>query len=216
MKLTLSANAGLAIEIGGKRIWVDALHTRKQPGFSCVDEALQRKMLAHPAFHRPDVICYTHCHPDHYSRSLTEAACRIWPKAVLLMPAEKMEPLRLDDLSITFFRLPHEGVQYADVLHYGIHIRCGQEDVLLTGDGAVGCDAMNGMAPRVCVVDFPWITLPKGRRVLLEGIRPERIVACHIPFAEDDINGYRAAAANGAKQLEHVYLLREPLQTIEI
>ena len=216
MKLTLSANAGLAIEIGGKRIWADALHTRKQPGFSCVDEALQRKMLAHPAFQRPDVICYTHCHPDHYSRSLTEAACRIWPKAVLLMPAEKMEPLRLDDLSITFFRLPHEGVQYADVLHYGIHIRCGQEDVLLTGDGAVGCDAMNGMAPRVCVVDFPWITLPKGRRVLLEGIRPERIVACHIPFAEDDINGYRVAAANGAKQLEHVYLLREPLQTIEI
>ena len=216
MKLTLSANAGLAIEIGGKRIWVDALHTRKQPGFSCVDEALQRKMLAHPAFQRPDVICYTHCHPDHYSRSLTEAACRIWPKAVLLMPAEKMEPLRLDDLSITFFRLPHEGVQYADVLHYGIHIRCGQEDVLLTGDGAVGCDAMNGTAPRVCVVDFPWISLPKGRSVLLEEIRPEKIVVCHIPFAGDDINHYRVAAEKAAQQLENVYLLQDPLETVEL
>ena len=127
-----------------------------------------------------------------------------------------MEPFSMGDLRIAFFRLPHEGAQYAEVLHYGIQIRCGEEEILLTGDAAVGCEAMNGMAPQAIVVDFPWITLPKGRRVLLEGIRPERIVACHIPFAEDDINGYRAAAANGAKQLEHVYLLREPLQTIEI
>ena len=216
MKLTLSANAGLAIEIGGKRIWADALHTRKQPGFSCVDEALQKKMLSHPAFQKPDVICYTHCHPDHYSRSLTEAACRIWPKATLLLPAEEMTPFQLDDLCITFFRLPHEGAQYADTLHYGIRIRCGDEDILLTGDTAVGCEDMNGMAPQVCVVDFPWITLPKGRRVLQEKICPEKIVACHIPFAEDDINRYRAAAQKAAHQMENVYLLQDALQTIEL
>ena len=216
MKLTLSANAGLAIEIGGKRIWVDALHTRKQPGFSCLDAQLQKKMLSHPAFQKPDVICYTHCHPDHYSRSLTEAACRIWPKAVLLMPVEDTQPFSLDDLQLSFFRLPHEGAQYADTLHYGIRIACGDENIVLTGDCAVGCEAMNGMAPRCIVVDFPWITLPKGRRVLLDGIRPDKIVACHIPFAEDDINHYRTAAANAARQMENVYLLQEPLQTIEI
>jgi L-ascorbate metabolism protein UlaG (beta-lactamase superfamily) len=216
VKLTLSANAGLAIEIGGKRIWVDALHTRKQPGFSCVDVALQKKMLSHPAFQKPDVICYTHCHPDHYSRSLTEAACRIWPKAVLLMPVEDTQPFSLDDLQLSFFRLPHEGSQYADTLHYGIRIACGDENIVLTGDCAVGCEALNGTAPRCIVVDFPWITLPKGRRVLLDGIRPDKIVACHIPFAEDDINNYRTAAANAARQIENVYLLQEPLQTIEI
>ena len=216
MKLTLSANAGLSIEIGGKRIWVDALHTRKQPGFSCVEEGLQKKMLSHPAFQKPDVICYTHCHPDHYSRSLTEAACRIWPKAVLLLPSETMAPFVLGDLSITFLPLPHEGAQYADTLHYGIRIRCAAEDILLTGDCAVGCEVMNGMAPQVCVVDFPWITLPKGRRVLVEKISPEKIVACHIPFPEDDINHYRVSAANAARQMENVILLQEPLQTIEI
>ena len=216
MKLTLRANAGLGIEIGGKRIWVDALHTRKQPGFSCVDVALQKKMLSHPAFQKPDVICYTHCHPDHYSRSLTEAACRIWPKAVLLMPVEDTQPFSLDDLQLSFFRLPHEGAQYADTLHYGIRIACGDENIVLTGDCAVGCETLNGTAPRCIVVDFPWITLPKGRRVLLDGIRPDKIVACHIPFEEDDINHYRTAAANAARQMENIYLLQEPLQTIEI
>ena len=202
--------------MGGKRIWVDALHTRKQPGFSCVDENLQKQMLSHPDFQKPDIICYTHCHPDHYSRSLTEAACRIWPKAVLLMPAEEMKPFSLGNLRITFFRLPHEGAQYADTLHYGIRIDHAGESILLTGDGAVGCEEMNGMAPNVIVVDFPWISLPKGRRVLLEKIRPGKIVVCHIPFAQDDVNGYREAAANAARQMENVYLLQEPLQTIEI
>lgn len=216
MKLTLSANAGLAIEIGGKRIWVDALHTRKQPGFSCVDEDLQKKMLSHPAFQKPDVICFTHCHPDHYSRSLTEAACRIWPKAALLVPEEDMQPFSLDDLRVSFFRLPHEGAQYAETLHYGIRIECEDENVLLTGDGAVGCEEMNGMAPKVIVVDFPWISLPKGRRVLQEKIRPGKIVACHIPFAQDDVNSYREAAAKAAAQMENVYLLQEPLQTVEL
>lgn len=216
VKLTLSANAGLAIEIGGKRIWVDALHTRKQPGFSCVDEELQKKMLSHPAFQKPDIICYTHCHPDHYSRSLTEAACRIWPKAVLLVPVEDMKPFLIDDLRISFIRLPHEGQQYADTLHYGIFIRCGKESVLLTGDCAVGCEEMKGMAPQICVVDFPWISLPKGRKVLLEEICPDKIVACHIPFARDDVNGYREAAAKAADLMENVYLLQEPLQSIEM
>jgi hypothetical protein len=41
-------------------------------------------------------------------------------------------------------------------------------------------------------------------------------VACHIPFAEDDINNYRTAAANAARQIGNVYLLQEPLQSIEI
>ena len=75
---------------------------------------------------------------------------------------------------------------------------------------------MNGLSPQICVVDFPWITLPKGRRVLKDGICPRKVVVCHLPFVEDDINNYRAAAANALQQLERVYLLQDPLQTIEI
>lgn len=220
VKLTLSANTGVAVEIGGKRIWVDALHTRKQPGFSCVDEDLQKKMLSHPAFQKPDVICYTHDHPDHYSRELTAAACRIWPSAKTIVPGVDAPyvdrwALSLGEVKLTYIRLPHEGAQYADTPHYGIFIEDGRKNVLFTGDCAVGCDAMNGMDVDICVVDFPWITLPKGRKVLEAGIRPGKIVACHIPFAEDDVNSYRIAAAKAAQQMENVYLLQEPLQTIE-
>lgn len=34
IRVTLSANAGVAIEIGGIRIWVDALHDVQVLGFS--------------------------------------------------------------------------------------------------------------------------------------------------------------------------------------
>lgn len=221
VKLTLSANAGVAVEICGKRIWVDALHTARQPGFSCVDEALQKKMLTHEAFQKPDVICYTHCHPDHYSEELTKAAGRIWPKARVILPgvdvgdADK-QTFSFEDVTITFLRLPHEGAQYADTLHFGIFIEGKGRNVLLTGDCAVGCDALREMNVDICVVDFPWISLPKGRRELEQGIRPRTIVACHIPFAQDDNNGYREVAAKAAQQINHVYLLQEPLQSIEM
>ena len=48
IKITLSANAGVCVEICGKRIWVDALHDTKVPGFSTLDAARQAmaKILA--------------------------------------------------------------------------------------------------------------------------------------------------------------------------
>ena len=65
--VTLSANAGVVIQCGGYRIWVDALHDQKVDGFSAVDSKLQMDMLKCPAFSDPQYICYTHCHPDHFS-----------------------------------------------------------------------------------------------------------------------------------------------------
>ena len=35
-QVTLSANAGIALSFGGLRVWVDALHDQKIPGFSTV------------------------------------------------------------------------------------------------------------------------------------------------------------------------------------
>ena len=67
IRVTLSANAGAAIELGGVRIWVDALHDTQVPGFSTLRrQQLQQLWTAEP-FQAPDAIVYTHCHPDHLS-----------------------------------------------------------------------------------------------------------------------------------------------------
>ena len=133
VKVTLSANAGVSIDFAGKRIWVDALHERKVLGFSSVSRKLFSELLNHEDFRNPDVICYTHRHPDHYSRELTLEAEKCWPQAVVIAPdvreigwksvaGERWEYFVDDNdltLDITYVRLPHEGAEFADTIHYG-------------------------------------------------------------------------------------------------
>ena len=216
--LTLSANAGIALDIGGRRLWVDALHEGKQPGFSTLSPQLQQNMLACEAFFRPEFICYTPCHPDHYSARLTELARKLWPQAELLLPEERT--VEKDGLSVRFLKLPHEGEQYADVVHCGIIISCGGINILLSGDCAVAAPelaaALADIPIHVAILDFPWITLKKGRKFLAEHLSGAQIILCHLPFAEDDINGYRLSAKNAALQLQNCKLLWDPLQSIQI
>ena len=40
IRVTLSANAGVSVELGGVRIWIDALHDTRVPGFSTLDSHL--------------------------------------------------------------------------------------------------------------------------------------------------------------------------------
>jgi L-ascorbate metabolism protein UlaG (beta-lactamase superfamily) len=230
ISVTLSANAGVAIHIGGRRIWVDVLHHEKQSGFSTLDADLQQRMLQCEAFFHPDYICATHCHPDHYSPILTKTAKRIWPKAKLLLPepefAEQIlvsgENFRLEDGAVTleFFTLPHEGAQYADVKHYGILIQGGGKSILLAGDCATAspalAQALQGRTVDLAILDFPWVTLGKGREFVQKFLQPKHLLVCHLPFEEDDICGYRQAAKKSVDALSQqmdIRLLWNPLQT---
>lgn len=221
IRVTLSANAGVALDLEGRRIWVDALHEKKQAGFSTVTPALQRRMLGHEAFMRPEWFCYTHNHPDHYSKHLTRAARKLWPQAWLMLPDEcwNEEHIVVDDgLELRFVRLPHEGEQYADIKHFGLLISYQDRNILISGDCAVAspvlAELLAGKRVDLALLDFPWVTLRRGREFLQEHLPESQILLYHLPFAEDDVNGYRLSAENAAKQLTNCRLLMEPLQTI--
>ena len=88
-QVTLSANAGIALSFGGLRVWVDALHDQKIPGFSTVTPDLWAAMRAHPAFAAPDLLFFTHCHPDHFSAGLAREALDLWPEAKIVLPEDR-------------------------------------------------------------------------------------------------------------------------------
>lgn len=222
--ITLSANAGVAIDFGGRRIWVDALHDKKQKSFSTVDASLQQKMLQCQAFHDPDYICYTHCHGDHYSQHLTEEALKLWPKAKVLAPEGKFQAFEADEflleegqLQIRFVRLPHEGEQYLDVVHYGIFLRHNGRNILIPGDCATASpalrEAIGGQQVDLALLDFPWLALRKGKEFVQEFLADSQVVLYHIPFEADDICGYREGARRAVRGTA-VPLLMEPLQQI--
>lgn len=229
VRLTLSANAGVSLEIGGYKVLVDTYHEAAESGFSALSPVLAQRVLNSDRFLDPDCICYTHCHGDHYSRRLTALAREHWPKAKLLLPeAEFADQItvsgnrfswRKGDLVLRFIKLPHEGAQYAGVKHYGLIVSIPGFRVLLSGDCAVAAPelagALEGERIDLAVMDFPWASLKKGKQFLETVIRPGHLLLYHLPFAEDDLNGYREAAALAQKKspVADTRLLWNPLQT---
>ena len=233
ISVTLSANAGVAIVFDDCRVWADALHTQKQNGFSALTPQLQSRMLGCEAFFAPDYICATHCHPDHYSKELTAKAKQLWPKAKLFLPECEFEDQVLvegnsytftdGDLKMEFIRLPHEGAQYANVKHYGLLIQKADICILLAGDCATAspalAQALQGRTVDLAILDFPWVTLGKGREFVQKFLQPKHLLVCHLPFEEDDICGYRQAAKKSVDALSQqmdIRLLWNPLQTEQI
>ena len=44
------------MELGGVRVWIDALHDTRVPGFSTLDSHLLRRLWPEAAFQSPDAI----------------------------------------------------------------------------------------------------------------------------------------------------------------
>ena len=230
--VTLSANAGVSLEWGGKKIWIDALHREKQPGFSPVSDELFRQMERTPAFQDPDLIVFTHCHGDHYCRELAMAAGKRYPHAAVLLPEQQIDSqvlvhghafsYQLGEIKLEFIRLVHEGEQYENCVHYGILIRYGDQSVLIPGDCRLTepalADAVRGMKINLALLNFPWLTLPKPRAFLVEKIQPEHVLFYHLPFEKDDVNGFRLAAEKALQKMANPQfgLLHRPLQRVEI
>ena len=96
-QITLSVNAGVALHLGAMRVWSDALHDRRVVGFSTVTPERWNILQAHPDFASPDLLFFTHCHPDHYSRALTEQVIAQNPQVALVLPEQEFDR-QLDEL----------------------------------------------------------------------------------------------------------------------
>lgn len=122
-----------------------------------------------------------------------------------------------------FYRLPHESQHYtADVSHYGLTITHGTEAILLPGDCAVTSPALLPLIARqhfrLVLLNFPWITLRKGREFIEQHILADHIIVDHLPFAEDDTEHFRAAAVSEAERLRSgcTHILDDFLQAATI
>lgn len=224
--VTLTANAGVILELNGRTIWVDALHDEAVPGFSSVSPELWRRIREQAP--PPDLLCFTHCHPDHYSRRLAAEARRLWPSAGLALPrqdfpgqllvAGQEARLSAGGVTLRFLRLPHEGAGHGGGGHYGLLFSGGGFRALVAGDCETASPALmgylDGTPLDLAILNFPWATLRRGRRCLEEVLRPRCLLLCHLPFPEDDVNGWTEAARAAARTLDlpDVRLLTRPLQ----
>jgi len=225
-KITLSANAGIVLQIKGVRIWVDAIHDVKHPLYDSVSQELWEKMKKHSAFMNPTAICFTHCHEDHYSRRMAIKAKQEWPEAELILPLKEFEnqiflcenemKISYNDVKISFFKISHEGARYKNVSNYGILISDGAFRVLIAGDGEIASNRLLeiiGDTPvDLAILNFSWITLNRGRNFVNKYLKPKHVLIYHIPT--DDPFGYLSATQRFLQQLEceDARILSKPLQ----
>lgn len=232
-EITLTANAGCAVRLGRSLIFIDALHDKKAEGYSTVTPEMWRTLQGlYPE--GPALLAFTHAHRDHFSPELVARARQVWPGALTALPEDRVpgqrllaaerEALDLPGVRVLFARLPHEGERYRDVAHYGCILEGDGLRVLFPGDCALCAPELARFVREagpidVAVMNFPWVTLRRGRAFLAEYIRPKYLLVDHLPFEKDDVNGYRAAALRWAGEVPgpNVRLLLEPFQreTIE-
>lgn len=228
LSITLSANAGISIAWHGYKIWVDALHTEKAPGFSSLSRTMWATIQSSDVFAPPDLICFTHCHGDHYSRELTAHAQALWPNARLLLPQQEFDSqlllagstvkISLGELSLQFLRLPHEKAKESSVPHYGLLLSDDSFHVLISGDCEIASPILtrhlDSIPIDLAILDFPWLTLERGRQYLRTILRPQHLFLYHLPFPEDDINGYLDAAYRSRSLLDlpDIRFLTRPFQ----
>lgn len=204
---TLIANAGVLVEMCGVKILVDALHRRKTEQFSRVGKDLFDKIVTGKGeFAHIDLMLNTHDHPDHYDADGMRAFIANHPETNVLSPARLAGPNvyrlageehRLDfgDIHARAKKLVHDGPQYAHIPNYGFVVEvCGWRGLFL-GDAAMNEVSVGGLVAGekidAAFLNFPYVTLVRGKRLVREVIRPKNVVVFHLPFAEDDIGNYR-------------------------
>ena len=232
-RVTLIANAGVMIECNGAKVFSDALHRSKTLNFSAVDEQKQQRLFSDPAFKNADAMIFTHKHPDHYSKTLIAKMKQYTPGIELLSPVKEFDDMLLIErdeqrfkfkkFTVDFMRLTHSGAEYKNFLHYGFLLDFGGFTVLNTGDGDVANPALirylSGRRIDLALMPFPWLTLKSGRNFTEQFIKPRHVMYFHLPFAEDNISGYREFAFKALPLMTAVddaRLLSEPWQVEEI
>ncbi len=204
--IQLIANAGVLIQIRGKKILVDALHNRYTEVFSSVPDDLLYK-IAHgeDEFREIDLLVFTHDHPDHYSREWTEEFLKNHPNTRMISPISDFsgeritvlrEPLEehfLNGIGIKCAKLVHEGEQYRDVANYGYRFDIKGFHVTVLGDSGPENIPPLLAGADVALYNFPFVTVMRGRKMIGE-LNPKRIIAYHLPYEEKDVNGYIRAA----------------------
>ncbi len=214
----LTANAGVLISCRNKKILVDALHFEKTSRFSRVPDCILRQIVnGEDDFSNVDIALFTHDHPDHYSKNWTMRLLERNPGIQIVMPMQDFadrknvhallkpkEKMRLSDVDITCKRLLHEGKEYAAVSNYGYMLDVGGCRIMLLGDGVMDAkvilDFMDGFEPDLVLLNFPFLTLKRGREVMQQVIGAKQVVFFHLPEPGDDINGYTQAAQRVLKK----------------
>ncbi len=178
LTITRTANAGVLLEVDGKRILLDGV-CEPLPPYLGTPSALRKKLTEE----MPDVLVFTHEHPDHYDPSYVKLY-----KEKTLRSVYGPESLPFyevgNGIEMSLFVTRHIGKTDIPHISYVINGRC---TVWFMGDASpLSLKKMTEFpSPDLLIVPFAYAITPSAWRMTKEtGAR--KILLLHMPPKEDD------------------------------
>jgi len=236
--VTGSVNAGICISFpNGRKLWFDFYPDGATPLFSHMKADEWETTKKDPRFSPPDLVFFSHTHPDNFSAVRTAEIRSIWPDVPVYLPegsvwrtspedkpfdylpitGDEMD-VTLDGITVQMIRATHSGHQYADLHHYSFLVKYQGKQIFLSGDALLTGENLITLLEctrtDLAILTFPWASTSMGRERVEYSIQPAHLLLYHIPNEEDNRNGFREAAMSGSELLNtpDVRLLLKPFQ----
>ena len=124
------ANEGFLIEVGPRKILVDAIFDEPSIAYAHVpdEETLSLMKESKPPFDQVDLVLVTHSHEDHFNAATMLEFLKGNPSGVLIGPPQVVESLRIaepkiEDSGLSFREIDLELFESADLEVEGIQVR---------------------------------------------------------------------------------------------
>jgi len=182
-------------------------------------------MIKADASLKPDLVVYTHRHPDHFTMRLAREINELYPEAPILAPVVWQKMLEIPELvhegdpigilvegehaeykfttvagniSVRYDVTEHSGKMFEGTPHYSVTVESDTTKIFFASDVKVADPTAMSIIERE-KPEIGFFTFPwitlERGREAIEGSGIEHIVVYHIPFKQHDDRNYRDEVA---------------------
>lgn len=189
-----------------------------------------------PPFHNIDIIFFTHIHGDHFDLKSTIKFLKNNHKTIIVSNEDVIGEIKkelgnsndnqlitlnpslysgqkilLDNINIHAISMLHDGNEYHDVKNLGYFIEVEDKRILHVGDAkAIQENYMYLNSLKVDIdlllAPFPYAGTPRGRRLIDQYIKPQKIAALHLPKMELDKYQWIKTTKRSYKRVESQFI----------
>ncbi len=195
MRITRTANAGILLELDGKRILLDGVcrEVSPYPATSC---HIRRYLLQNP----PDLVAFTHFHDDHYDPDF-EKLYKAKTGSKVITAENAGQTVKVGDISLTAVSSRHIGK--ADCDHVSFFIK-GSKSLWFMGDAAPVQWKKSLYKADILIAPFAYATTEAAWRISRE--IAQKTVILHLPEAGRDSLGLCDAVRQTVGEYRDVFV----------
>ena len=196
MKILRTANAGVLLTLDGVRILLDGI-CGELPPYLATPAAIKQELSENS----PDIVAFTHFHPDHFDKDFALLFEEKTGKKIL--SPENSEPQSVGSVKIRAIATRHIGK--TDIAHISFIIK-GSKTVWFMGDASPL--TLKIMAspdkPDVLFAPFSYFNSPSSLKTTKE-VGAKDIFVLHLPNEENDEMGICKIVQENIKDEQNIY-----------